>query len=73
MEKSKNTLLVGVETVQKDLGVSRAKAYQIIREINSKVKERNPDAILLAGKVNRIRYEKAIMKEDDDEKINTEK
>lgn len=62
MKKLNNSLLIGVETVQADLGISRAKAYQIIREINRNIKTKNPDAVTVAGKVNRILYEKAIMK-----------
>ena len=62
MNKLQNSLFVGVETVQADLGVSKAKAYQIIREINRNLKVKNPDAVTVAGKVNRILYEKAIMK-----------
>lgn len=62
MNKTQNTLLVGVETVQADLGISKAKAYQIIREINKRIKEKNPDAVTVAGKVNRIQYERSIMK-----------
>lgn len=65
MNNTQNSLLVGVDTVQKDLGVSKAKAYQIIREINRKAKEKNPDAITVAGKVNRILYEKSVMKNED--------
>ena len=65
MNNTQNSLLVGVDTVQKDLGVSKAKAYQIIREINRKLKEKNPDAITVAGKVNRILYEKSVMKNED--------
>lgn len=37
MEKGK-PLFVSVDTVKNDLGVSRAKAYQVIKELNTELK-----------------------------------
>jgi hypothetical protein len=51
-----------VDTVRFDLGVSRAKAYEVIRELNAAMKAENPKAIVVAGKVNRIWYEEACLK-----------
>ena len=56
MANKRVPLFVGVDTVISDLGVSRAKAYEVIR------KEQNPRAIVVAGKVNRIWYEEACLK-----------
>jgi len=47
-------LYVGVDTVAYDFGVSRAKAYAIIKDLNMELKKENPRAIVVAGKVNRI-------------------
>ena len=58
--KNNTTLLVGVDVVRTDLGVSRAKAYEIIKDLNRQLKEENPKAVVISGKVNRIWYEEAI-------------
>ena len=55
-------MFIGVDTVKYDFGVSRAKAYEIIRELNNELKKANPRAIVVAGKVNRIWYEEACLK-----------
>lgn len=59
-EKSK-PLFVSVDTVRNDLGVSRAKAYQVIKELNTELKKQHPMAIVVSGKVNRIWYEEACL------------
>jgi len=56
-----NALFVDVNTVQQDLGVSRAKAYAVIKELNRQLREQYPRAIIIAGKVNRKWYEEALM------------
>jgi len=61
MEDKTKTLFVNVETVQSDLGVSRAKAYQIIKELNIELKKKYPMAIVVSGRVNRIWYEEACL------------
>lgn len=53
-------LFVGVDIVQCDLGVSKAKAYAVIKELNQELKKQYPKAIVVAGKVNRIWYEEAL-------------
>lgn len=53
-------LFVGVDKVKSDLGVSRAKAYEIIKDLNRQLKEVNPRAVIVSGKVNRIWYEEAV-------------
>ena len=40
-------LFVGVDTVKFDLGVSRAKAYEVIKQLNKEMKEQNPRAIVV--------------------------
>ena len=59
MAETSLPLYVGVETVKQDLGVSRAKAYEIIKELNNSMKAEYPRAIIVSGKVNRIWYEEA--------------
>lgn len=65
MNKEKEPLFVGVDTVMFDLGVSRAKAYDVIRELNEELKKEHPKAIIVSGKVNRIWYEEACLKGGD--------
>ena len=65
MNKEKEPLFVGVDTVMFDLGVSRAKADDVIRELNEELKKEHPKAIVVSGKVNRIWYEEACLKGGD--------
>ena len=62
MAEERQPLFVGVDTVIFDLGVSRAKAYEVIKQLNNELKKENPRAIVVAGKVNRIWYEEACLK-----------
>ena len=62
MAEERQPLFVGVDTVIFDLGVSRAKAYDVIQQLNKELKKENPRAIVVAGKVNRIWYEEACLK-----------
>ena len=62
MAEERQPLFVGVDTVIFDLGVSRAKAYDVIKQLNKELKKENPRAIAVAGKVNRIWYEEACLK-----------
>ena len=61
MNEKTKPLFVNVNTVRNDLGVSRAKAYQVINELNTELKKKYPMAIVVAGKVNRIWYEEACL------------
>lgn len=61
MKKENLPLFVDVARVQRDFGVSRAKAYEIIRTLNESLKKENPRAIVVAGKVNRLWYEEACL------------
>ena len=62
MKEDRLPLFVGVDTVKYDLGVSRDKAYEVIKQINKEMKEQNPRAIVVSGKVNRIWYEEACLR-----------
>ncbi len=62
MAEERVPLFVGVDTVKFDLGVSRAKAYEVIKELNREMKAQNPRAIVVTGKVNRIWYEEACLR-----------
>ena len=61
MSDREKTLFVNVTTVQSDLGVSRAKAYQVIKGLSEQLKKKHPMAIVVAGKVNRVWYEEACL------------
>jgi hypothetical protein len=65
MDKTKNTIFVGVDTVVRDLGVSKPRAYKIIKELNEKLKNVNPNAIIITGKVNRNWYKQACLMESE--------
>jgi hypothetical protein len=58
-ENTKYPLYLGVAIVQDDLGVSRAKAYNIIKKMNEDMAKKYPEALIVNGKVNRFWYEKA--------------
>ena len=64
MEETGLPLYVGVETVKQDLGVSRAKAYEIIKTLNTEMKAEHPRAIVVSGKVNRIWYDEACLRNE---------
>lgn len=59
MKEERLPVLIGADIVTRDLGVSKAKAYQIIRDLNAQLKEAYPRSIIVAGKVNRVWYEEA--------------
>ena len=61
MAQERLPMFVGVDTVKYDLGVSKAKAYEIIKDLNRELKEQNPRALIVSGKVNRIWYEEACL------------
>ena len=76
MKNIQNTIFVGVETVVKDLGISKPKAYKIIKELNEidfaalvTVKKANPNAIIINGKVNRNWYNQACLIRSNDETV----
>ena len=64
MERTKEPLMIGADTVANDLDVSKSKAYDIIRKLNQELLEKNPQAIVIAGKVNRLWYEACLYSED---------
>ena len=62
MERREKELFVGVDTVKEDWGVSTAKAYGIIKELNQELKKEYPKAITIAGKVNKIYYSECCLR-----------
>ena len=44
MAQERLPMFVGVDTVKYDLGVSRAKAYEVIKDLNRQLKAQNPRA-----------------------------
>ena len=61
MTENTNTLFIGVAQIQKDWGISRSKAYQIIKDLNAELKKKNPGALVVSGRVNRFWYEEACL------------
>ena len=47
------TMFIGVAQIQQDWGISRSKAYQIIKDLNAELKKKNPGALVVSGRVAR--------------------
>ncbi len=60
-ENNNNTMFIGVAQIQRDWGISRSKAYQIIKDLNAELKKKNPGALVVSGRVNRFWYEEACL------------
>ena len=50
-------MYVDADEFSKDWGVSKPKAYKMIKELNERMLKDNPNLIVIAGKVNRKFYE----------------
>lgn len=61
MKDNSTTMFIGVAQIQKDWGISRSKAYQIIKDLNAELKKKNPGALVVSGRVNRFWYEEACL------------
>lgn len=61
MKKNVETAYIGPQQIMTDWDVSKATAYNIIRQMNAQLKEKHPTALIIAGKVNRIWYEEACL------------
>ncbi len=64
MEKHVGTAYIGPKQIMEDWDVSRATAYNIIKKLNAQLKKEHPTALIIAGKVNRIWYEKACLQQN---------
>ena len=49
MAENNNTMFIGVAQIQRDWGISRSKAYQIIKELNAELKKKNPGELIASG------------------------
>ena len=61
MNENRNTLFIGAAQIQQDWGISKSKAYQIIKDLNAELKKKNPGALVVSGRVNRFWYEEACL------------
>lgn len=61
MAAGRSPMYIGASKVMSDLGVSRAKSYMIIKELNDEMLRKYPNALVVNGKVNRIWYEQACL------------
>lgn len=50
-------MYVDAAEISNDWGVSRPTAYRMIKSMNEKMLKRNPNLIVISGKVNRKFYE----------------
>ena len=57
MRRDGKKLYVDQNEISEDWGVSRTTAYRMIRDMNARLKKKNPNVIIIAGKVNRQFYE----------------
>lgn len=62
MEEKRKPFYVDADEICEDWGVSRSKAYQIIRQLSEQMHEENPKLLTMPGKINRIYYEEACMR-----------
>jgi len=62
MTKNGETAYIGPQQIMEDWDVSKATAYTIIKKMNAQLKKEHPTALIIAGKVNRIWYEKACLR-----------
>lgn len=58
---NQTSMYVDANQVMKDWGVSKSKAYAIIRELSRQMKKDNPSVLTIAGKVNRVYYEQVCL------------
>ena len=65
MKRKSKTAYIGPQQIMEDWDVSRATAYNIIKKMNAQLKKEHPTALIIAGKVNRIWYEKACLQPTD--------
>lgn len=63
MDNTTKPIYVDAFQIMKDWGVSKATAYSIIKDMNRQIKEENPHALIIAGKVSRVWYDRACMKQ----------
>lgn len=62
MESNSHSAYIGPEEIMKDWDVSKATAYNIIKKLNTQLIKKHPTALIIAGKVNRIWYEDACLR-----------
>ena len=63
MISTTDSLFIRADAISEDLGVSKPKAYKIIQDLNKQLKAEHPNAIVIAGRVNRNWYYDALLKE----------
>ena len=56
------SVYVGVDEVCRDWGCSRSKGYAIIKQLSEQMKAENPKLLVMSGKINRVYYNEACMK-----------
>ena len=47
------TMFIGVAQIQQDWGISRSKAYQIIKDLNAELKKKNPGTAMGTSEKNK--------------------
>jgi len=57
VEYREKPLFVDVHEIQRDWGISKGLAYDLIRKMSSQLLKENPKALIIRGKINRAFYE----------------
>ena len=65
MNNINDSFFIKADTISEELGVSKPTAYKIIQNLNKQLKKEHPNAIVIAGRVNRIWYYNALLQEGD--------
>ena len=56
------TMYITPEHIMTEWGVSRATAYNIIKDMKKRISAEHPNALIVPGKVNRLWYDEACLK-----------
>lgn len=62
MDINNNLLYVDANQIVSEWDVSRTTAYAIIKNLNARIKELHPNALIIPGKVNKLWYDSVCLK-----------
>lgn len=62
MDNNYNTVCVDAEQIAREWHISKSSAYNVIKNMNKRLLEINPDALVLPGKVNKLWYDSVCMR-----------
>ena len=62
MENIYNSACVEVDQIAQEWHISKSSAYNVIKVMNQRLREINPDALVLPGRVNKLWYDSVCMR-----------